>query len=79
MTGKETMTNELRKLFSGKYKAPENWKEDPNHFENDIFDKWLDNFEDGMHLCEENHDALIEYLYFCRVALILSGQSNSIG
>lgn len=65
----EAKKNELRKIFKGGYKAPENWKEDPNHFEDDIFEKWLDNFEDGLRLCEENHDALLEYLYFCRVEM----------
>lgn len=65
----EAKKNELRKIFKGGYKAPENWKEDPNHFEDDIFEKWLDNFEDGLRLCEANHDALLEYLFFCRIEI----------
>ena len=60
---------ELDKIFSGNYKAPENWSDDPDHFEDDIFEKWLDNFEEGLHLCEETHEALVDYLCFCRVEL----------
>lgn len=69
MTNKEEKRKELRKIFSGDYKAPENWKDDPDHFEDDIFEKWLDKFEEGLRLCEEDHEALVEYLYFCRVEL----------